>query len=836
MKPNCWILVLALLASPIVLVSAKLTPEQIHSLPAPVDRKVSFDKEIRPLLENSCVKCHGNGKRKGEFNIDTRENLLKGGESGPAVISGQSAESYLIELVSGLDPDNIMPQKGSKLKPEQVALLRAWIDQGVGWEEGFTFKKAPVAPLEPRRPNPPAARKNSGLTEPVDLFIDAYFKKHGMAWPKPVDDRIFARRAYLDVIGLLPTPEELQQFLQDRQPDKRRRLVQQLLADNRRYAEHWLTFWNDMLRNDYRGTGYIDGGRKQISRWLFTALATNKPFDQFVAELINPNEDSLGFSKGIVWRGAVNASQVPEMQAAQNISQIFMGVNLKCASCHDSFINDWELADAYGLASIYAEGPMEMFKCDAPTGKQATMKFIYPELGSIDPALPKRERLKQLAEIITSPKNGRLTRTMVNRLWARFMGRGLVEPLDEMDSPAWNPELLDWLAADFAENGYDLRKTMERILTSRSYQLPAIGMSELKAKEYVFQGPVVRRMTAEQFYDALALLTQRWGQMPATSEIDFSVVANPASLNTSWPKEPRWIWISPQAHQSAPAETVYFRKTFQLAEIPAEASVLASCDNSFTVYINGKEAGGSKEWEKPRLLDIRKHLITGENLIAIAGTNASVDDKAAANPNPAGLLVYVRLRNQKTDNGIPIERMTDFVSDSTWLCTTNKFEDWQKPSFEPEGWIATSDLGGLELGPWHIEPKLKSAMALVSVQGKVRASLLNNDPLMTALGRPNREQVITSRASAATTLQALELTNGATLAKLLDEGADHLFKELPNTEREVIETLYERALFRKPTPEEFRTAQALLGSPVQKEGVADLLWAMTMLPEFQLIY
>ena len=134
---------------------------------------------------------------------------------------------------------------------------------------------------------------------------------------------------------------------------------QRLLADRVGYAEHWLTFWNDLLRNDYRGTGYIDGGREQITAWLYSALVTNVPFDRFVAQLVDPVPGSAGFSKGIVWRGVVNASQTPEMQAAQNISQVFMGVNLKCASCHDSFVNDWQLSDAYGMASIYADQPLQ---------------------------------------------------------------------------------------------------------------------------------------------------------------------------------------------------------------------------------------------------------------------------------------------------------------------------------------------------------------------------------------------------------------------------------------------------------------------------------------------
>ena len=108
------------------------------------------------------------------------------------------------------------------------------------------------------------------------------------------------------------------------------------------------------MRNDYAGTGYIDGGRKAITDWLYKSLVNNKPYDQFVRELIDPSPESEGFSKGIKWRGRVNASQVPEIQFAQNISQVFLGLNMKCASCHDSFIDVWKLDDAYGLAAIIA--------------------------------------------------------------------------------------------------------------------------------------------------------------------------------------------------------------------------------------------------------------------------------------------------------------------------------------------------------------------------------------------------------------------------------------------------------------------------------------------------
>src|SRR5207244_2373679 len=160
------------------------------------------------------------------------------------------------------------------------------------------------------------------------------------------------------------------------------------------YADHWLTFWNDLLRNDYKGTGFIDGGRKQITGWLHKALMENKPYDRFVAELVNPSDESEGFTRGILWRGTVNAAMKPPMQAAQSVSQVFLGVNLKCASCHDSFINDWALADCYGMAAVFSDEELELVRCDKPEGKKAAVRFLYPEVGTIGAGLERTERMR----------------------------------------------------------------------------------------------------------------------------------------------------------------------------------------------------------------------------------------------------------------------------------------------------------------------------------------------------------------------------------------------------------------------------------------------------------
>ena len=225
-----------------------------------------------------------------------------------------------------------------------------------------------------------------------------------------------------------------------------------------------------------------------------------------VRELINPEKESRGFIKGIEWRGLVNSSQRTEMQAAQNISQSLLGLNLKCASCHDSFVSNLTLDQAYDFANVFADSTLEIHRCDKPTGRMSQTAFIYPELGKIE-AESIKDRLSQLSNIIAKPENGRLYRTMANRLWAELFGRGIVAPVDEMDRLPWNQELLDWLAADLIENDYNLKNTLAAIMKSRAYQLPSVGYEEVlevNSESFVFSGPIKKRLSAEQFADALS--------------------------------------------------------------------------------------------------------------------------------------------------------------------------------------------------------------------------------------------------------------------------------------------------------------------------------------------
>ncbi len=379
----------------------------VLTLVLPAAAAVDFAHQIVPILKKHCAECHAGDQKKGGFSFNTRDALLDGGENGAVIAQASPDKSRLIEVILSTDSDDQMPPKGDRLSAAEVALLKSWIAADLPWEQGFAFKKpAYEPPLKPRRPALPSAVGKR--THPLDRLIDQYLADHHREPPAPIDDATFARRLHLDLIGLLPDPAALQAFLKDAAPDKRARLIARLLSNDQAYAEHWLTFWNDLLRNDYSGTGFITGGRKQISKWLYDSLIHNKPADQMARELIAPpGDESRGFIEGIKWRGDVSAGQTTEIQFAQSVSQSFLGINMKCASCHDSFIDRWKLDEAYGLAAIFSTRPLEIARCDKPTGRLAQASWLFPELGQVDPKATQPERLKQLAALMTQAQVAR---------------------------------------------------------------------------------------------------------------------------------------------------------------------------------------------------------------------------------------------------------------------------------------------------------------------------------------------------------------------------------------------------------------------------------------------
>lgn len=350
----------------------------------------------------------------------------------------------------------------------------------------------------------------AGDGHPIDRLLAPYFVKHAVTPDASVSDERFARRVALDVLGIPPTNRQLSEFLGDQRADKRRHFVERLLTDRENYVGHWMTFWSDHLRigSDIDAGAFDSDHSKAPRDWLKAQLDRDLPYDRFVQELI-AGEFFERYSQSVAPSGEVaSAVDIPEMQVATIVSQVFLGVQLKCASCHDSFIDRWTLEDAWGLASALGDREFEIHRCQEATGQKVGPKFPLVGLGEIDPHADQKQRRHRVAEIMTGPENGLFARTIVNRLWARLFGRGLVEPLDEMmEQQPWNVELLDWLAGELIRQKYDLKQILLAITTSKAYQLPAVVREAANSKQaYVFRGPEIRRQSAEQIIDALYVL------------------------------------------------------------------------------------------------------------------------------------------------------------------------------------------------------------------------------------------------------------------------------------------------------------------------------------------
>lgn len=769
--------------------------------------------EVRAIFAHNCYQCHSTAKRKGGLALDKEAGVFAGGDNGPILVKGAAAESEIIRrLKLPSDHDEVMPKKGKVLAKDAIQLIELWINQGAPWadESLKVFREAPMAL---NKPNLPIAVAE--YSHPIDRFVNDYFQEKGIQWSAPIEDSRFIRRAYLDIIGLLPQPTDIKEFVANQAPDKRIQLIKALLADKENYTLHWLSFWNDLLRNDYSGPGFITKGRKQITNWLYQSLLAGKPYNLMVEELINPTESSEGFIQGIQWRGVVNASQRVELQAAQNISQSLLGLNLKCASCHNSFVNNLTLDQAYGFANIFADSTLEIYRCDKPTGRYTQTAFVYPELGEVM-ADSLVDRLRQLADIITQPKNGRLYRTVVNRYWDKLFGRGIVAPVDEMDKLPWHQDLLDWLAADFIENGYDLSHLLETIMTSKAYQLPAVKYDSpfyVASENFVFQGPTPRRLTAEQFADVL------------------SQTINPLYYGVAYvPNDPpfpaKWIWFQDRKldRNSLPEPgTRFFRKNFALtvAKPIQSATILVTADHTFECYFNEQKIGQGSDWRQVQRYDLASSDFQKENIIAIRGTNDG------ALPNPAGLLFALRI--------LYADGTKQYVySDKTWS-TTNQIpaKDWTSLHFEENNWKGVSRQHATN-SHWGKLPSFIYEKPLKNSQF-ARASLVKLDPLMKTLGRPTRENVATTREINPTLLQALMLTNDDFLYQNIQEGAAKLLVTTNEDMDKLIDHLYQSILGRLPTQQERKTILDQVEKQPKKEVVEDLIWSMILLPEFQFL-
>ncbi len=794
--------------------------------------RVDFERHVRPILAASCLECHSQDKRKGGLSLATYEDILEGGKDGAVVRPGNGANSLLIHRITGeIEPQ--MPKDELALSDGETATIRRWIDEGARRTPTAPAAPAPwEAPMALTRPVVPDAIWPS-WDAPVDRIVASYLSPRTKREPALVSDALFARRVHLDIWGLLPAPEALQRFVADRAPNKREALVTQLLADGEKYADHWVSFWNDLLRNE-DGVSYFSetAGRKSITEWLVPALQSNLRYDEFVGRLINPAApgDPEGFLTGVNWRGETSAAVTPWMQASQNTAQVFLGVNLKCTSCHDSFVNRWKLKDAYGLAAYFSPEPrLQMYRCDVAQDKYAEPGFIFPELSRAPASAALADRRAAAAAIFTDPRLGRMPRTFVNRVWQRLLGHGLVANVDEMDGEPWSPALLDWLASDFVDNGYDIRRLIKTIALSRAYQLPSVPRAkEIDPRRYVFAGPEVRRMTAEQFADTIGAITGEWGVAP--------VKAAPA------PPAPPPVKGVPQIPPSQPRQAGMFAREWRVAS----SSLTRALGRPIRDQINSTRAADATTLQALELTNgeiLSTWLSRGARrmLGELPPDPVSLYNRAVAGRNATSSAFDVDITGVRTlwlvvqDTGsnvpeaiMPAWARAELVGPSGPVPLTS---------------LTPADPAGLRQasGPLRVPDGEGEGLRVAN------PSVLSFDiagkgytRFRGVIGLENSRQEIGSTLNPATRFFVFD--TAPDLGRLIPPlpGAPLDAQPPVTTIAAAVDRVFQQALGRPPTAAERTIATAALRDPARgdrpsPQGLADLLWAVLMKPEVQLI-
>jgi hypothetical protein len=349
----------------------------------------------------------------------------------------------------------------------------------------------------------------------IDELVFAKLKRLNIIPSRLSSDSEFLRRVSLDTIGMLPMLDETEQFLASKDPEKRSKLIDSLI-ERPEFAEVWATRFADLFR-----TGLLDQGHKGgrlMYNWLRRSVMEDKPYNQFATELLTAS-GQLKFNPTANFYYVTEFSE-PE-NLATNISQVFLGVRLECARCHNHPWEKWTQDDFWGFAAFFGRmGIKDTYENDEsqvllkvkgevihPKTKQAVSpKYLD---GPSEAEQPDEDIREKLAAWITSPNNPWFARAIVNRMIKHYLGRGLVEPVDDfrVTNPPTNQALLDALAKDFAENGYHLKHTARVILNSRVYQLSSESNETNRADAINYSRYYVKRLMAEQLADSITEVT-----------------------------------------------------------------------------------------------------------------------------------------------------------------------------------------------------------------------------------------------------------------------------------------------------------------------------------------
>ena len=614
-----------------------------------------FENKVRPLLADKCYRCHSTkaeekGKLKAGLFLDSRAGLLKGGDSGSALTPGDPSKSFLVEAVNYRNEDMEMPPKG-KLKDEQIKIFTDWVKMGAPWPRAeSTSEIAQAQPTEAYdwdrfrrehwsfkpvvKSDLPPVENRSWPRSPIDYYTLSKLEEKNLEPNASAEKRILIRRAYLDLTGLPPTPEEVEEFLEDAAANAFEKVVDRLLASDH-YGERWARHWLDVARYSDGLGGFGDNRALpdawRYRDWVVNALNADMPYNEFVSrqisgDVIDDHPDPVATGFFVVGPSYTSDGGDPEAKAqaqaetlsdrVDTFSRAFLGLTTACARCHDHKFDPITTQDYYAIAGIFkntriGEHPLvpqaivdayrqgqdaiknqnnavnqflndeskrlkierkdieksmgeeakkkvstmraelDRLKKIAPKkyetahvlqeagknnmhvalrgdlrkkGELVPRRFIQILAGESPPPYTEGSGRRELAQSVTAPDNPLTARVIVNRVWQWHFGKALVRTPSNfgvLGEKPTHPQLLDWLARDFVEHGWSLKRLHRQILLSSTWQMS----SRFDKEKFTVDGDNnflwrmnPRRLEVEAWRDSLLAVTgeldQRVGGKP----------------------------------------------------------------------------------------------------------------------------------------------------------------------------------------------------------------------------------------------------------------------------------------------------------------------------------
>ena len=455
-----------------------LSPTRSETQPVSTADLQFFEKEVRPLLEANCLKCHSGETKKAGLDLSRRESILRGGNSGPAVSLERPLESRLLRAISHTDPELKMPPTGP-LPPKAIETLTDWVKRGLPGRPIEAVSDHPVrgGVVTPearkawpyRRLSRPDIPRIAGVTNPIDAFIQAKLAEHGLRLNDPADKVALVRRVYYDLIGLPPTPEQVDAFVSDSSPDAYERLIDRLL-DSPHYGERWGRHWLDLVR--YAETnGYERDGPKPFAwryrDYVIKSFNDDKPFDRFILEQLAGDELDRDNPEAIIGTGYYRLGTWDDEPAdplqsrydefddwVATTSQVFLGMTMNCARCHEHKIDPIPQADYYRLLAFFRD--IQHFSNSRDTSSSFNLTDISP---------PEKRRTYEAEMAQREAEKTRLIREMT-RIEDEAIKRMPAEDqraAEGVDRPAVVAKLKEFFTADENQTYTKLKRELNRL-------------------------------------------------------------------------------------------------------------------------------------------------------------------------------------------------------------------------------------------------------------------------------------------------------------------------------------------------------------------------------------